>query len=544
MESARRLAVSRGYRSVRTRANIVYSVDDVMQLYKVCRNTVCTWVGSGLGPIDDRTPQLFRGAELSRFHEERYRRTRSQLRPGEFKCLGCRAAVFPDVQTLNLGQSERGKFFARAICPDCSAVLMKLVNQAEWDRLEICHNTNTSLVPSDEVDGLVQACVGKQAAGPLATRSANDRILYEWQIYARRYDAKTVDAHLTSIRDFEVFQSGKPFGRINPGDCDKWRSELIARTGKETAGGGLSRSTVRHRASHLKAFFTWLRTRKGLTHLAGAAEYFSLPRGALAVGGGERSRDYPTLDEAVTMLEDLPSSTLMERRNRAIFALAFIAALRESALVSLRLGHVDLERKQVFHDGAILRAKNGKTFMVDFFPRTEPFQTVFRAWYQEARAMGLRENDALFPDARTLELPWKIALLGRTAIPPMCSSAAVDAVFRKACARLRFRYTPHSARHAIAQLGDQVCRTPEERKAWSLNMGHSSEKITAQYYGRVTDAKKSELLRSFDLVEHWPEEDLRLMLRYHEHRLQPDSLEFDRAESLVERSRKMRKLAG
>ncbi len=28
----------------------------------------------------------------------------------------------------------------------------------------------------------------------------NDRILYDWQVYARRYDQKTVQAHLVSIR--------------------------------------------------------------------------------------------------------------------------------------------------------------------------------------------------------------------------------------------------------------------------------------------------------------------------------------------------------
>ena len=533
--------MSRNYRSVRPRVSFVYSVDDAMKLYDVCRNTVSNWVVSGIASIDELKPQLFRGSELSRFHNERRRRTITQLRSGEFKCVGCKAVVYPHSQTLEVRQTTTGKFLAQAICPDCDSGLFKLVNKDERDRLRLCRDTNTSLVLSDESEGLVPAHVGSCEIDPLLRGSGNDRVLYDWLSYARRYDTKTIDAHMASIRAFEAFHRGKFFGNISSADCDRWRQDLISRAKKPSAEGGLSRSTVRHHASHIKAYFTWLSTRKGFTHLVGAAEYFALPRGLLADGGRDRPRAYPTLVEAAAMLDGLPSATLLERRDRAIFALAFVTALRESALISLRVRHIDLQRKQAFHEGGVVRSKNGKTFTVDFFPRTEQFQVVFRAWYAEMIDMGFRGNDALFPSARTLEKLWRASEVNRSATAPMNSASAVDAVFRKASMRLNRRYSPHSARHTIVQLGDQICRTPEERKAWSLNMGHSSESITWQHYGRVSSARKSEIFGSFDLVEHWPEEDMRLMLLYHEHRLHTDSHEFRRAEALVERSKAIHK---
>ena len=97
-----RCAMSRSYRKVRLRANLVYSVEEVMSRYRVCRNTVSNWVQSGLHPVDRKIPQLFRGATLIQFHAARRARSRQHLRSGEFKCLGCKAAVFPELEGLVL----------------------------------------------------------------------------------------------------------------------------------------------------------------------------------------------------------------------------------------------------------------------------------------------------------------------------------------------------------------------------------------------------------------------------------------------------------
>jgi hypothetical protein len=306
--------MSRAYRKVRPRANLVYSVDEVMSLYGVCRNTVSNWIQSGLSPVGRKTPQLFRGAMLIQFHEVRRVRSRQNLRSGEFKCLGCKAAVFPDLQYLVLAPQTAGRGLTKATCPDCNATVMKFLDATECDKIQKCINTNTSLSPSDEVEMSVPLHIGKGRDLPCAPFTQNDRLLYEWQIYAGRYDAKTMDAHLISIRDFERHVSGRPFADLKDRDAGAWRADLIARTKVMASDGGLGRSTVRHRASHLRAFFDWLAKQSGFTHLASVSGYFALPRGLTAKNDQSGPRAYPTLAEANRMLEGLPRARLIERR--------------------------------------------------------------------------------------------------------------------------------------------------------------------------------------------------------------------------------------
>src|SRR5450755_3964906 len=47
------------------------------------------------------------------------------------------------------------------------------------------------------------------------------------------------------------------------------------------------------------------------------------------------------------------------------------------------------------------------------------------------------------------------------------------AVFREAFANADLpHFSPHSFRKTLARLGQQLCRSPEEYKAWSQNLGH------------------------------------------------------------------------
>jgi hypothetical protein len=88
--------MSRRYGRVRRKKDLVYSVDELLALYDVCRNTVSNWVRASLRPVDDRQPQLFRGAELIRFHTERSERQPRAMRTGEFRCTSCGLRVVPE----------------------------------------------------------------------------------------------------------------------------------------------------------------------------------------------------------------------------------------------------------------------------------------------------------------------------------------------------------------------------------------------------------------------------------------------------------------
>ncbi|WP_243613324.1 phage integrase N-terminal SAM-like domain-containing protein [Shimia aestuarii] len=324
--------MSRSYRNVCLSLNRVYTVNEVQVLYDVCRNTVSNWVREGLRPSDDSFPQLFRGTELKRFHDARVARARRGLRFGEFKCVGCGAAVFPDVRSVRLEIVEGRRTFAHATCCDCGARVLKFLGATECTKVQECLDTNTELSEIDEYQAALPARIGKDKGGQdVAWFTSNDRIIHEWQIYAGRFSEKTQQAYLVSIREFEEFIGGESFDKVTTKRAGAYRDHLVELHKRPKESGGLSSSTVRHRASHLSAFFKWLRGQTGYRRLsASIPDYFALPRATSGVGLKERQKIYPSLDEAWAMVDGMPARTLTQRRDRAMVAFAFVSGFCES----------------------------------------------------------------------------------------------------------------------------------------------------------------------------------------------------------------------
>ena len=77
------------------------------------------------------------------------------------------------------------------------------------------------------------------------------------------------------------------------------------------------------------------------------------------------------------------------------------------------------------------------------------------------------------------------------------TAAPIRAIFKRALdmAGLPY-YNPHSVRSTLVRLGEQVCQTPEDFKAWSQNLGHEGVLTTFTSYGSVAAERQGEILRS------------------------------------------------
>ncbi|HEY3719437.1 MAG TPA: hypothetical protein VGL41_04775, partial [Roseiarcus sp.] len=76
-------------------------------------------------------------------------------------------------------------------------------------------------------------------------------------------------------------------------------------------------------------------------------------------------------------------------------------------------------------------------------------------------------------------------------------AAPIRQIYREAFSVADLSYSvPHSFRKTLVRLGQQICRTPEEWKAWSQNLGHDSESTTFVGYGEVPLHRQAELLRA------------------------------------------------
>ncbi|MGO4907326.1 tyrosine-type recombinase/integrase [Pseudorhodobacter sp. W20_MBD10_FR17] len=324
----------------------------------------------------------------------------------------------------------------------------------------------------------------------------NDRTLYKWLTYAGRFDEKTVDGHLSAIRYCEEICGGKRFEHYTVEDAARVRDDLKRRVRKEE-DDSLSTSTVKHRASHLVSFFEWCLKQDGFSRLPkDLTAYFQLPKAAFAAAPARALRAFPTIDEAETLLLAMPSTSLSDRRARAIFAIAFLGALRADTVISLRLKHVDVAKQRIIQDGTTLRSKNGKNANISWFPIPPRFAEEVARWCETLREIGYHDDDALFPSIENLFAHGLSAAPERKKIPVMLTKHAVSEAFAIACRNALQSYSPHSAKHTIGSLRDEKHLTHAQRRAWSENMGHESERVTETHYAKFTDAQRAETLAS------------------------------------------------
>ncbi|MCC1495168.1 tyrosine-type recombinase/integrase, partial [Cognatishimia sp. F0-27] len=86
------------------------------------------------------------------------------------------------------------------------------------------------------------------------------------------------------------------------------------------------------------------------------------------------------MKQALRALEMMPATTPREMRDKALFGLLCLTGIRISALISLRLKHVDLDDKSVTQNPREVATKFGKsmhTFFAKGFPEAE---VALRAW--------------------------------------------------------------------------------------------------------------------------------------------------------------------
>jgi integrase/recombinase XerD len=62
-------------------------------------------------------------------------------------------------------------------------------------------------------------------------------------------------------------------------------------------------------------------------------------------------------------------------------------------------------------------------------------------------------------------------------------------------------FNPHSFRKTLAALGEKLCQSPEEFKAWSQNLGHEKVLTTFMSYGSVAGERQADILNRLSRLE-------------------------------------------
>ena len=329
----------------------------------------------------------------------------------------------------------------------------------------------------------------------------NERIKRQYFTYlkeAKRHSEPTVDAAAKALSRFEEYNKYRDFKAFHFEQAIAFKHHLAQQTAQRS-GEKLSKATLNATLKQLQSFFFWLAGQPGYRARLrySDADYFNLSEKDTRIATARRERKAPTLEQVRSVIETMQSRNEIERRNRALVAFALLTGARDSAIASMKLKHVDLKECCVYQDAREVKTKFSKTFTTYFFPVGEGVQEIVADWVRFLREEKLWGNDdPLFPATRIAlgeERQFEAAGLEKA---HWSNAQPIRKVFYEAFKSAALPYfNPHSIRKTLARLGQDVCRSPEEFKAWSQNLGHEQVLTTFMNYGSVETDRQKVIIR-------------------------------------------------
>lgn len=320
------------------------------------------------------------------------------------------------------------------------------------------------------------------------------RAKYEYFQMQRHVNGKsenTISGEERMLAKFEKFAKLKSFTRFNRNVAIAYKEYLFEQE--------LSLSTILRHMEVCRTFFLWLQSQPGYKRALKAddAQYFSLTEKEKRAATSNPPRKFPSLSNVLLAVRNMASGTAIEKRDRAMVALVAITGIRISALISLRLKHVDIEERLVSQDPREVNTKASKIILSYFIPVSDELETIVIEWIGYLRdECGFTDNDPLFPkaslkqsdlfefevDGLTREF-WAATTGAREIFANAFSNAGLDIC------------SPHTFRNMLVSEMYKQGLSIAEFKALSQNFGHSSAQTTLTSYGTLSQMEQKELVR-------------------------------------------------
>jgi integrase len=330
----------------------------------------------------------------------------------------------------------------------------------------------------------------------------NVRINRKYCIYlkeAKRQDQSSIDGVAKAINRFENYTNFKDFKSFHHQQAVGFKKYLTNQK-NEVTKKPLSKATLNTTLRHLKTFFQWLAREAGYKSRINYrdTEYFNLSEKDTRIATAKRVKPIPSPEQISHVLEAMPQDSDIEKRNRALIAFTLLTGARDSAIASLKIKHVNLIELNVFQDAREVKTKFSKTFTTYFFPVGQFPLSIVKIWMDFlTKELLFSPDDPLFPKTRIensankkFEATGLLREHWQTANP-------IREIFKQAFQNAGLPYyNPHSFRNTLVRLGEKECKTIEEFKAWSQNLGHEGVLTTLYSYGEVQDYRQAEIFKN------------------------------------------------
>lgn len=333
----------------------------------------------------------------------------------------------------------------------------------------------------------------------------NERIkarYFEFLEHAKQLTQSTLDANRIAILRFEKFTFFKSFKSFDHKQAEEFTQHLLT-VSLTRSGGILTKASILNTITALKRFFGWAKSQPGyaskirVDHI----EYFNLSLKDTRAAKAPKHKNFHTLDQIGTVLSAMPHQSEAEQRDRAILAFIALTGIRGGAMLSLKLKHIDLKNEYVNQDPTEVNTKTSKRIDTYFFPVGDQIKNIVINWVKylkERKLYGL--NDPLFP--RSTIGHDKYGAFVNLGIQPFHWRKAdhIRNMFKGAFEKVGLDYYGlHRIRDTLVHFGQEICSSPEEFKAWSQNIGHSSTLITFTSYGKIDPHRQGDIIKNLSL---------------------------------------------
>ncbi len=347
----------------------------------------------------------------------------------------------------------------------------------------------------------------------------NERIKRKYLIFlkeAKRQNESSIDAVAKALSRFESYTKCRDFKAFHFEQAVGFKAHLANQDNQQT-GKKLSKATLNSTLRQLKAFFQWLAMQSGYKSRISYTdtEYFNLSDKDTRIATARRETAVPTLEQIKHVIETMPSNTEIERRNRSLIAFTLLTGARDSATASMKLKHIDMVNNCVFQDAREVKTKFSKTFMTFFFPVGNEIQEIVFNWVNYLKDELLWGNDdPLFPKTNIITGEDRIFKASGLKCEHWSTASPIRAIFKDVFELADLPYfNPHSFRKTLVTLGQKLCRTPEEFKSWSQNLGHEDVLMTLYSYGEVQQHRQGEIIQQLKSPRQSGEQNINEIVR-------------------------------
>ncbi len=332
---------------------------------------------------------------------------------------------------------------------------------------------------------------------------------------AKGLSDKTITEIKKSLSRFEEFTKFKDLKNFSPKQASEFKKWFATSKSKIT-GDNISKSSLLSTINHLKDFFIWLSSQKGYRKIIFPdIQYFNLSENDKRAAKAGKPRDFASLEQIKMVIEKMPTTNEIEKRNKAILCFLILTGTRVSALISLKLKHIDLEKGFVNQDPNDVNTKFKKRIATYFVNVDDEILAYFVGWVKFLREEKLLSpNDPLFPAIENKYDGNGGFTKEQLSNKHLRSLNNVDEIVRIAFENAGLKYrSPHTFRNTLTALASKFCTTPEEFKAYSQNLGHENVLTTFTSYGYVDEFRQGEIVKNFKMKKTESENETSAILK-------------------------------